>query len=238
MTSPPLVADRLTAITTVIADPPRVHDSAPSGVWGTSTDCYQFIARNLPDGARTLETGLGISTVLLGLWSARHTCVVGSAAQVDALKAYLLDHGQSHLDIGFEVGTSDQVLPSLVVDPIDLYLIDGGHGFPIPVVDWYYGSQFLRAGGLVIVDDIQLPSVHDYLIRYLNADPRWTRVGGDHKWLAFRKEGDFTLQEEWTGQDFLGPRRQPASTRLKSSVHRRIERLRQGWNNGPANTTK
>lgn len=212
--------DRLASIGAVIAEPPHVHDGAPGGVWGTSSDCYEFIARHLPDDAVTLETGLGISTVLFGLWSTNHTCVVGSADQVDALRSYMRDHQHSIDNVRFEIGTSDRVLPSLILEPLDLFLIDGGHGFPVPAIDWYYGSLTLRPGGIVVIDDIQLPSVDDFLVRFLRLDPRWTLIGGDHKWLAFRKEGDFSLSEEWSEQRFLGRRRQPALTRVKSAVRR------------------
>lgn len=218
-------ADRLASIGAVVADPPRVHGGAPGGVWGTSSDCYQFMAQHLPENAVTLETGLGISTVLFALWSTRHTCVVGSSDQVDALRTYLSDHQYPADHVSYEIGTSDRVLPNLTLEPLDLFMIDGGHGFPVPAIDWYYGSQTLRAGGIVVIDDIQLPSVDDFLVRFLKLDPRWTPVGGDHKWLAFRKEGDFSLSEEWSEQAFLGRRRQPAVTRLKSAVRRRQTQL-------------
>jgi hypothetical protein len=219
----PLRSDeRAASIQMFLADPPRVHDGAPGGVWGTSTDCYEFMASHLPDNPATLETGLGLSTLMLGTWARRHTCVVGSQAQVDALQAHARNRGYSLTNTRFAVGSSDQVLPSLQLEPIDLFLIDGGHGYPMPVIDWYYGSLALRAGGVVVVDDIQLPSVDDYLVRFLREDPRWLQVAGDGKWVAFRKEGDFSLREEWTEQGFLGAPRKSLSQRLKSGIHRRI----------------
>ena len=52
----------------LLADPPRVHEelNAPAdlGVWLTERECYEFIADRVRAGARTLETGLGVSTAL------------------------------------------------------------------------------------------------------------------------------------------------------------------------------
>lgn len=129
-------AERAASIQMFLADPPRVHDGAPGGVWGTSTDCYEFMASHLPDNPATLETGLGLSTLMLGRWAGRHTCVVGSQAQVDALQAHARNRGYSLANTRFAVGSSDQVLPSLQLEPSDLFLIDGGHGYPMPVIDW------------------------------------------------------------------------------------------------------
>ena len=76
-------------IETVLADPPQVHYGAPSGVWATDRSCYDFIATALPEeGGVTLETGCGISTVLFALWAAEHVCVVPSANEVAACRAF------------------------------------------------------------------------------------------------------------------------------------------------------
>ena len=220
--------ERLASIAQIVADPPHVHATAPGGVWGTSTGCYEFIARNLPADATTLETGLGMSTMMFALWSRRHYCVVGSQEQVEKLQSHATARAVSLTHVDFAVGTSDVVLPTLGPEPVDLFLIDGGHGFPVPVIDWYYGSLSLAAEGIVIVDDIQLPGVHDYLLRFLMRDPRWTKVGGDHKWQAFRKDGDFSVREEWTDQPFLGPSRRSARTRAKEAAHRVLTSFRGG----------
>ncbi len=191
-------------IETVMADPPQVHYGAPGGVWRTDRSCYEFIATALPDeGARTLETGCGISTVLFAMWAAEHVCVVPSAAEVDACRAYLQQRGQ--LDrVVFEVGWSDEVLPRLTGPPLDLVLVDGGHGFPAPIVDWYYAASRLREGGLVILDDMQLPQVRLGLHEFLAADPRWECVEASEKWAAYRRLTAGHLREEWREQAFLG----------------------------------
>lgn len=221
-------AARLAQIAMVMNDPPAVHEAAPRGVWRTAPSCYEFLADMTPRDAVTLETGLGMSTVLFSLWSRHHVCVVSSDDEVDRLRRYADEHALDLTSVHFQVGSSDQLLPLLQIEPVDLYFIDGGHGFPQPSIDWYYGSMLLRPGGVVVVDDIQLPSVNDYLVRFLRADDRWHAVGGDgYKWIGFRKEGNFSVREEWTEQAFLGrPRRLPLKTRGKIAVYRRLSKLK------------
>lgn len=193
-------------IDTVLADPPQVHWGAPNGVWATDRSCYEFIAKSLPEqGARTLETGCGISTILFAMWAAEHVCVVPHAAEVDACRAYLEQRGHS-ANVAFELGWSDEVLPRLSGPPLDLVLIDGGHGFPAPIVDWYYAASRLREGGVVILDDLQLPQVRLGLSEFLEADPRWEHVESTQKWAAYRRLTAGLLREEWRQQPFLEDR--------------------------------
>ena len=186
----------------MLADPPQVH-FAPGGVFRTDRSCYEFIAGELPEeGARTLETGCGVSTVLLGRWSAEHVCVVLDSAEVRACRRYLDERGLAERVV-FEVGPSDEVLPRLTGAPLDLVFVDGGHAFPMALLDWYYGAGRLRQGGVVVIDDLQLPHVRLGLIEFLEADPRWERVESTGKWAAYRRLTTGGLREEWRDQAFL-----------------------------------
>lgn len=215
-------ANRAADIDRVLANPPSVHGQAPGGVWKTVPDAYAFLAEHIPQNAVTLETGLGVSTVLFSQWSANHTCVVAGAGEVEAITAYAAEQHIPFDHVTFQVGTSDVVLPTLELEPLDAFLIDGGHGFPHPTIDWYYGARTLKDGGVVVIDDVQLPAVEDHLVAVLDADPRWECLGGDWRWRAYRKRGDFPLGEEWTNQSFLGAPRFPLSLRTKRLVKRLI----------------
>ncbi|MEM9204107.1 MAG: class I SAM-dependent methyltransferase [Actinomycetota bacterium] len=217
-------AKRRSDIDAVHADPPLVHGAAPEGVWRSTRDVYAFLAEHLPVNAVTLETGLGLSTVLFSQWTVRHTCIVPARDQVDRVCDYARTRNIDVGHVDFEVGTSDLVLPTLDLEPLDLLFIDGGHGFPHPAIDWYYGSLHLKPGGIVVIDDAQLPAVHDHLIAVLEADPRWEAMGGNWKWRAFRKVGDFSVCEEWTEQGWLGDPRFPLTLRAKRLVKRLITR--------------
>jgi len=133
------MATRQEDIETVMADLPQVHYGAPEGVWRTDLSCYEFIATALPEkGARTLETGCGISTVLFAMWASEHVSIVPWPREAEACQEYLQERGHPD-NVTFEVGWSDEVLPRLTGPPLDLVLVDGGHGFPAPIVDWYFG---------------------------------------------------------------------------------------------------
>src|SRR3954468_15013965 len=140
---PSVADDRLTLIERVIADKPPVHDFeeahfAPGGVWDTDRDCYRFLAEHCGEGDNTLETGLGISTVLFAAWGTHHTCVVPNQGEVDRCRAYCEARGIGIRSVDFQVGFSDEVLPALPPRELALLFIDGGHGFPAPIIDWYY----------------------------------------------------------------------------------------------------
>ncbi len=209
----------------MLASPPAVHIGAEDGVWNAERSLYEFLAGHARPGVRSLETGLGVSTVLFGLWRTEHTCVVGDPGQVDRLVAYGQEHGIDLGGVDFAVGYSDQVLPQLD-RPLDLVLIDGGHGYPTPIIDWYYTALNLVVGGIAVVDDTQLPSVRNYLASFLDADPRWERVAGGARWTAYRKNGAHSVREEWDEQSFLGRASIRLSTRVKITVNRLVPGLR------------
>jgi hypothetical protein len=190
----------------LLADPPRVHEElfAPPelGVWLTERECYQFIADRCRPGAHTLETGLGVSTALLLALGAEHTCVVPSQSQVDVLRGYCDEHGIATGGLHVELGRSEDVLPNLRTQPLDLLFLDGSHGFPTPMIDWFYGGRLLRRGGVVVLDDRQMPAVA-MVVDYLDADPRWRSLMRTPKWAAFERLNDGPLAEDWYDQPFL-----------------------------------
>jgi methyltransferase family protein len=194
---------RLDDIEAAIDQPPQIHKSSPIGCWMTDVSCYRFIGNVLAGDARTLETGCGVSTVLFTKWSAEHTCVVPSEDEAEQCAAYLDDHGIDRTHVSFAVGFSDEVLPRLEPSPLDLILVDGSHAFPAPIIDWYYAGSRLTAGGVAVIDDLQLPSVRLGLSRFLEQDPRWRRVGKTPKWAAYQRSVDGSLREEWVAQRFL-----------------------------------
>ena len=187
----------------ILNDPPQVHEGAPNGVWRANTDCYKFLADNITPETVSLETGLGVSTALLAQ-GASHTCIVPWQGEADALVAYMERTGQDVSHVDFLIGPSDLVLPTLdFMWPLDIYFIDGCHGFPSPIIDWYYGASWLRKGGLLILDDADLPAVHVLAEFFLWPDPRWTHIAGGPTWVAYRRESEGGLGEEWNMQAFL-----------------------------------
>ncbi len=219
----------MSVIEEVLADPPKVHSGSPQGVWSTDRRCYELMARSLSEDAVTLETGLGVSTALFARWGCRHTCVVGSEDEVSRLLEYSAGRSIDLSTVTFKVGYSQDVLPGLVLDELDLVLIDGGHGYPTPIIDWFYGCRTLKVGGIVIVDDLQLPAVSDYLGRYLDLDPSWTPLASEPKWGAYRRSAAARLGGEWTTQSaFLGGESVSAVNSVKIAAVRVLRKTKLG----------
>lgn len=207
------LAERREAIRTVLADPPLVHRQE-QGVWSTEESAYDFMATHAVPGTRSLETGLGVSTVLFATWGTEHTCIVPSQNEVDNCRRYLDERSISHERTQFVVASSTDVLPSMQRE-IDFFLIDGCHGWPAPIIDWFYGAALLRRGGMLLLDDTNLTSVSLGLSTFLRDDPRWSAVRRTAKWSAYRRDDSGSLTEEFSSQPFL---RTSSLNRLASIV--------------------
>jgi hypothetical protein len=200
--------DRLAMVQRIIASPPRVHPNAPNGaVWQTDHSCYSFMARHVRQGIRTLETGVGLSTVLLAAWGCRHLAIVPFQDEADVILAYCSDMGIDTTSLTIDVRPSEVALPDLVGSTErDLVFIDGGHGFPVPIIDWFYGAGLLRKGGVVVFDDVQLPQVSVFLDTFIELDDRWQRLEATPKWRAYRRMSAGSLSEgQWEQPFFTNP---------------------------------
>jgi hypothetical protein len=207
-----------------------VHPGAPNNAaWSTEESCYRFMADQIGNGSRTLETGAGVSTALFAAWGCNHVVVVPYASEAAALERYLDEQGIPRDSLIFDLRPSEVALPTLAGESLfDLVFVDGCHGFPSPIIDWFYGAGLLRRGGIVVFDDAELPQVDFLLTTFIEPDERWEMVAGTTKWRAFRRLSEGSLGEEWYAQPFFPSR--PASPpgpmrRVKDLVPLRIKQL-------------
>jgi predicted O-methyltransferase YrrM len=218
----PALLDRL------LADPPAVHamqvgDDPEIGIWSTDRDCYELLADHASPVARTLETGSGLSTVLLAALGAQHTCVTPAQDEADRIPGYCATHGIDTSSVTFEIGCSDEVLPRLSSEPpLDLVPIDGNHGYPTPMLDWYSAGSRLRPGGLLVLDDIVLPAVA-HLRAFLDRDPRFATDRRTEKWAAYRRVTDGDLRQDWFEQPFYAA---PAPSGVAAVPGRALRKIR------------
>lgn len=217
-----------TLVDRLLADPPAVHAMAAGpdaeiGIWSTDRDCYVLLAEHASPGAHTLETGSGLSTVLLAALGSNHTCITPSQAEADRILAYCDGHAIDSSALTFEIGCSDEVLPGMSRKPLlDLVLIDGNHGFPAPILDWYYAASRLAPGGLVVFDDIALPAVA-HLCAFVDRDPRFSVHRRTEKWAAYRRTGQGDLRQDWFEQPFYTA---PAPASLAAIPGRAVRKIR------------
>jgi hypothetical protein len=224
-----------------IADPPRVHRPGyradyedTNGLWWfdssspthiTDAECYEFVAKHVREGSVTMETGLGLSTICFALLGCEHTAMFLDPAEEAPLRAWADEHGIDMNGVRFVVGPSDESLRAMPDEAVDLFFIDGGHGYPTPQLDWFYGAARLRKNGVLVLDDVQLWGPHQ-LDQFLGLDPRWERLADGFKWSAFRRTIAGPVAEDFDAQGFLpvrsGPR--PPRPSLRRRIHVGISR--------------
>lgn len=107
------------------------------------------------------ETGCGGSTIVLSHVSDRHTAfaIDGKDRTITELRKV------SDLRAGkvlFVEGETKDTLPRYRFEgELDLVLLDGPHAYPLPQVELAYLFPWIRIGGWLVVDDIQIPSVYE-----------------------------------------------------------------------------
>jgi len=157
---------------------------------------------------RTLETGLGfaISTLFIceGLLAngpdGQH--VASDPYQFRSLPFHRTTYAGLGLQILEEGGVSDLVefhaeesqivLPRLLAEGrrFDLAFLDGNHRFEGVFLDLVYSGRLLKQGGIVFVDDFQLPGVRR-AVSFCVANLGWVvedegEEGDIHKWIVLR----------------------------------------------------
>jgi len=183
-------------------DPPQVHPSSPRGVWSASRDCLEFLATTVQEHWTTLETGCGASTAVFAAAGSCHVSVALSADEGKGATEWCRRNNVDDSKVKYLVGSSEVVLPAMENTKLDLVFIDGCHAFPIPIVDWCYTAPRLRAGGIMVVDDLQLEAP-DQMAHFLRCDPRWVNIADTKKWGAWSRTEGRSINEGWAKQSFF-----------------------------------
>jgi len=118
------------------------------------------------------ETGSGSSTLLFSHCSEQHTVFSldhgGSVANVKASPMLRADH------VVWVEGPTQLTLPAYrFQNKLQAALIDGPHGYPFPDLEYYYLYQQLEPEALLIIDDIQIPTIHN-LFEFLKQEEMFT----------------------------------------------------------------
>jgi hypothetical protein len=179
----------------IFSDPPPVHPGAPGDIWNTERDAYILLADLIDENTRSIETGCGISTAVFAGRRAQHLCLTLVQSEADTFTSWCDRHGTRSETVSFVIGPSELTLPRLDLGHIDVAFIDGNHGHPLPVIDWYYTVTHFAVGGVVFVDDVQLPAPR-LVADYMEAIGSWSCLRRTAKWAAYRLS-DKPPPEEW-----------------------------------------
>jgi predicted O-methyltransferase YrrM len=190
----------------LISDPPHLHGVTAQGEfhdWALGPRALTILSEAIQAGWRTLETGAGVSTVLFALKQTYHTCVVPSSEEIARIQAFCSQHGISTSRLEFVEAASEEALPRLDPEPLDLVVIDGSHSFPSVFIDWYYTANRLKAGGWLFVDDTHLWTGR-ILRDFLRAEDAWTLVDEvPFRTAIFRKQRDVQSVRNWVYQPYV-----------------------------------
>jgi hypothetical protein len=181
-----------------------------------------WLERELRAELATLETGAGASTLVFAAAGTEHEAVTPVEAERERILAECERRGISAERVTFHIGPSQEVLPVLDPRPLDLVLIDGAHGFPYPILDWWFLAPRLRVGGLLIVDDAYLPPV-GLLVDFLRAQAAWevaARPG--RRTVVFRKLAEAEPGPDWSGGGRMSFRYLPPLRRARAAIEHRV----------------
>jgi len=150
--------------------PPSLHDSPD--YWGLAWDALAWLEQNVHEGMSTLETGAGASTMIFAARRAEHEVVTPDPEEERRIRRACDERGIDASRVTFHIGPSQNVLPDLATRSLDLALVDGAHGFPYPILDWWHLAPCLKLGGRMLLDDAYLPSVAA-IVDYVKASDSW-----------------------------------------------------------------
>jgi len=108
----------------------------------------------------TAETGCGGSTIILSHASDRHTAFAleGKDRTISELREESALRAERVI---FVEGETKDTLPQYRFEgELDLVLLDGPHAYPLPQIEFAFLFPWIRLGGWLVVDDIQIPSVY------------------------------------------------------------------------------
>jgi len=165
---------------------------------------YQMIDKYAPEKGVSLETGAGLTTIFFAERSKSHQAI--SLFKHDFMNK--LDDVAKEIDISLDnvkytQGPSDKLLPVMGKRKYDFVLVDGGHEFPIPMIDWYYTHRNIKVGGFVMFDDVLLEAVN-YTCRFLMADKHWKLMERNQKCAIFKKLSNYnSTLLGWPDQNFV-----------------------------------
>ena len=129
--------------------------------------------------------------------------------------------------VDFVVGPTQSTLPGIRLPSLDLVFLDGPHAYPFPQLEYYYFYPHVRAGGMLIVDDIQIPSVRQ-LFRFLRRDRMWYLNAVVARTAFFTRTHAPTLDplgDSWNLQGYNDYRRLSAVIWLKEHAPEQVKSL-------------
>ena len=154
----------------------------------------------------TVETGSGKTTLLFSHLSKKHFVFArDDGNSISVVKNSVILNASS---VTFIEGSTQKTLPGhTFTDKIDIALIDGPHGYPFPDMEYYYFYPLIAQGGLLLLDDIQIPSI-TRMFEIIDSDDMFKLLEIVHN-MAFFQRSDAPLidplSDSWWLQGYNRP---------------------------------
>ena len=117
--------------------PPALHGEAE--FWGIAWEALEWIERNVQPGMATLETGSGATTIVFTAGGAVHEAVTPDPAEETRVRTACAERDIDDSRLTFHIGRRrTSCTDSGARAALDLVLLDGAHGFPYPILDWWF----------------------------------------------------------------------------------------------------
>lgn len=167
----------------------------------------------------SVETGSGKSTLLFSHLSTHHVVfALNDGESISRVKASKIFNNEV---VTFVEGPTQQTLPYYQFDEkLQIALIDGPHGYPFPDIEYYYFYPLIESGGLLLIDDIKIPSIKR-MFEIICADDMFNLVEILDNNLAILKRTDAPLIDPYGDSWWLQGYNKEYFDRLQSFLQRR-----------------
>lgn len=195
-----------------LADIPNLHTWDNGETWNTGgferfhfEPLHRATAELLPPNPAFIETGAGNSTIFFLLHQPSKVVSVAPDADLfDRIRSYCAEHDISTAPLDARVDASEWALPPIAKagPAFDFALIDGDHSLERTVLDFFYLNHALKAGGLLMIDDVNVHAAKE-VVRLIRHEPDFEAVLDLRKALVFRKVSDRPTLRAWCHQAYI-----------------------------------
>lgn len=162
-------------------------------------DAEWILTKSIGHSGGYIETGAGLSTLLFLSAGFEVTSYVNDQQVVGRIRKEMQKF-RGERNWRPEIGLSGDLLPH-EHHKFRVALIDGGHGFPVPFVDFYFIYRSLSVGSIIFVDDAQLYAPRELILNLFENESLFGLIGisPSSKTYAFEKKTDQTYLPDFGG---------------------------------------
>ncbi len=189
-------------------------------------------AKQLKNIEHTAETGSGKSTLLFSHISPNH--LVFSLDNGDSMSAVKGSNLFRSERVTFIEGPTQKTLPAYKFsEKFDIVLIDGPHGYPFPDLEYFYFYPQIKTGGLLLVDDIAIPTIKS-MFKILKAAYMWELLEVVDNFAVFKRTESPLIDpysDSWWLQGFNQPfeRKSQRKAKIKKFIPQSITSIIPGF---------